>query len=219
MLRLNLSTRPFYNERVVTVGIAIIAVLTAALTMFNVLQILSLNSRNNEFVAQAAAAERRAAELRSQAEATRQAMVREQVSAVQEEAREANLLIDRRVFSWTDLFNRFEDTLPADVRILAVAPQVDNQGRMLVAVSVVSRTQEDRNEFIDSLEETGAFAGVISRNDETLDDGTLRSVIQGYYSPATRAAVSPTPTSDSDGAGNASPSNATPAAPADRGPR
>jgi hypothetical protein len=221
MLRLNLSTRPFYNERAVSVGIAVVAALTAALTMFNGLQIVSLNTRNGEFAAQAAAAERRAAELRSQAQATRQAMVSEQVSEVQEEAREANLLIDRRVFSWTDLFNRFEDTLPADVRILAVAPQVDIQGRMLVAINVVSRTQEARNEFIESLEETGAFFGVISRNDLAQDDGTLRSVIQGYYSQAARtAAVSSAPASDSNVAGgNASPSTATPPQPPDRGSR
>ena len=43
-------------------------------------------------------------------------------------AREANQLIDRRAFSWTDLFNRFEETLPADVRIVAVTPQVDTRG-------------------------------------------------------------------------------------------
>jgi Tfp pilus assembly protein PilN len=219
MLRLNLSTRPFYNERAVTAGIALVAALTAALTTFNALQIVSLNNRNGEFAAQAAAAESRAAELRSRAEATRKAMVSEQVSEVQAEAREANLLIDRRVFSWTDLFNRFEETLPADVRILAVAPQVDPQGRMLVAVNVVSRTQEARNEFIESLEETGAFSQVISRNDSAQDDGTLRSVIQGYYSPAPRAAaVSSAPASDSNEAGgNASPSNATAAAPPARG--
>jgi hypothetical protein len=220
MLRLNLSTRPFYNERVVSVGIAVIAALTAALTMFNVLQSVTLNSRNSELVAQAVAAERRATDLRSQAQATRQAMAREQVDLVQEQAREANLLIDRRVFSWTDLFNRFEETLPPDVRIVAVAPQVDNQGRMLVAINTVSRRQEDRDRFIDQLEATGAFSGVIARTDQTLDDGSLRSVIQGYYAHTAQAAVSPSPASDSGGAGgNASPGNATPTAPPDGGAR
>ena len=35
MLRTNLSTRPFYNERAVRVGIVVAVVLTAALTAFN----------------------------------------------------------------------------------------------------------------------------------------------------------------------------------------
>jgi len=220
MLRLNLSTRPFYNERAVTVAIAGVVLLTAALTTFNVAQILSLNSRNREVVAQAAESESKAKELRSQAQATRQAMNTEEVSEVQAEAREANLLIDRRVFSWTDLFNRFEETLPADVRILAVAPQVDREGRMLVAITAVARGQEDRDLFIERLESTGTFSGVIPRNDETLEDGTLRTIIQGYYTQTARqaATVSSPPASDSnEAAGNQSPANATGAAPVERG--
>ena len=39
-------------------------------------------------------------------------------------AREANLLIDRRTFSWTELFNQFEATLPADVRISTITPHI-----------------------------------------------------------------------------------------------
>lgn len=222
MLRLNLATRPFYNERLVTAAIAVVVLLTAALAAFNVIEILSLNSRNREVVTQTVAAESKAAELRSQALATRQAMVREQVAEVQEAASEANVLIDRRVFSWTDLFNRFEETLPADVRILAVAPQVDAQGRLLVAVSTVSRRQEDRDAFIERLLETGAFSGVIPRSEEALDDGTLRSVLQGYYTQTPRAteAVSSPPASDSNDAGdNKSPATAAPATPGARGLR
>ena len=45
-------------------------------------------------------------------------------------------IIEQRAFSWTDLFNRFEETLPADVRIVAVQPQIDKDERMLVAVTV-----------------------------------------------------------------------------------
>lgn len=222
MLRLNLSTRPFYNERLVKVTIAVIVLLTAALTMFNVAQILSLTGRNRELTAQAAASEAKANELRAQAQQVRQAMNRAEVSEVQAEAREANILIDRRVFSWTDLFNRFEETLPAEARILAVSPQVDTQGRMLVAMTVVARRPEDRDLFVDRLEETGAFSKVMARNDEVLEDGTMRSILQGYYmqTPRPPAAVSSPPASEShEASSNASPANATPAMPSNRSPR
>lgn len=221
MLRTNLSTRPFYNERAVRAGIAVAALLTSALTVFNVAEILSLRGRNAELVARAEAAETKAAELRTQARGVEQALNRAEVDAVQAAAREANQLIDRRAFSWTTLFNQFEETLPPDVRIVAVAPQVDRDGRMLVAVTAIARRVEDLDNFIDRLENTGAFSGVISRQDETLDDGTFRAVLQGYYSPVARppTAVSSPPASDSDeaavrlgsgGAGNQSPRNATP---------
>ena len=57
MLRTNLSTRPFYNERAVRAVIAVVILLTAALTAFNVAQILTLNGRNREFVSRAEASE------------------------------------------------------------------------------------------------------------------------------------------------------------------
>jgi hypothetical protein len=218
MLRTNLSTRPFYNERAVLAGIGLLAFLTTALAAFNAAQILSLTSRNGELVARAEADEAKAAELREQARKTQQALDREEVDAVQAAAREANQLIDRRAFSWTTLFNQFEDTLPADVRILAVAPQLDRDGRMLVSVTVIARRDEDLDTFIDRLKGTGAFSAFIARQDETLDDGTTRAVLQGYYSPViepAQAAASP-PASDSNRAAvNATPGNATPA----RGPR
>jgi hypothetical protein len=219
MLRTNLSTRPFYNERVVVAGIALVAFLTMALTAFNAAQILSLTSRNSELVARAEAAETKASDLRDQARKTQQALNRAEVDAVQAAAREANQLIDRRAFSWTTLFNQFEDTLPADVRILSVAPQQDRDGRMLVAIATIARRDEDLDTFIDRLQDTGAFFGVISRQDETLEDGSTRAILQGYYNA--QAAMS-APASDSNRTGaNATPANGTPgnASPAAGDPR
>jgi Tfp pilus assembly protein PilN len=181
MLRTNLATRPFYNNRAVRFGIAVAVLLALGLTLFNVAQILTLSARNGELARRAEDAEDRARARRDQAAATRKTLDEGAVTQVQAGAREANLLIERRTFSWTELFNRFEETLPADVRIAAVQPQVDLEGRMLVAVTVVSRRVEDLNDFMEQLEQTGAFREVLSRQEVMQDDGTLRSVIQGYY--------------------------------------
>jgi hypothetical protein len=181
MLRTNLSTRPFYNERLVRVVLGVITLVALGLTGYNVVRIVALQSQGADARGQAEAATREADRLRAEAQRIRQTINREQLEAVQTAAREANQLIDRRAFSWTELFNRFENTLPADVRIAAVTPQIDATGRMLVAVSVVSRRVEDLDEFIDALEKTGAFSGVLSRQEEAQEDGTLRSIIQGYY--------------------------------------
>jgi hypothetical protein len=199
MLRTNLATRPFYNDRAVRAGIAAAVAAIALLTAFNAARILTLNQRNNELATRVASAEGRARSLRDQAAATRKTLDQKEVSTVQAAAREANLLIERRAFSWTDLFNRFEETLPADVRIAAVQPQLDEQGRMLVAVTVISRRVEDLDRFIEQLEHTQAFRGVLSRLEVSEEDGTLRSVIQGYYGPAAQATVGPAPASDSTG--------------------
>lgn len=211
MLRTNLSTRPFYNDRAVRIGIGVGVVLVAALSAFNVAQILTLNGRNADLVARAEASEARATQLRDQARQSQQTLDADAVALIQGAAREANLLIDRRAFSWTDLFNRFESTLPADVRIAAVQPQVDNDGRMLVLVTVFSRRVEDLEVFIDQLEQTRAFRGVLARQEDRADDGTTRSVLQGFYDPnAAPPATVPQPAASdsSEKPGNVPPSGA-----------
>lgn len=225
MLRTNLATRPFYNDRIVRLGIVVGVLFVAALTAFNVAQVLTLNRRNDELVARAEAAEGRAQTLRDQARQIRQTLDANEVATMQAAATEANQLIERRAFSWTDLFNRFEETLPADVRVAAVGPQLDAEGRMLVVATVYSRRVEDLIEFIERLESTRAFRGLLSRQDAAEDDGTLRSVIQGYYDAKAGAAVSQPAASDASAtspgtttASNATPANTTPAKPPAGGP-
>lgn len=225
MLRTNLATRPFYNDRIVRLGIVVGVLFVAALTAFNVAQVLTLNRRNDELVARAEAAEGRAQTLRDQARQIRQTLDANEVATMQAAATEANQLIERRAFSWTDLFNRFEETLPADVRVAAVGPQLDAEGRMLVVATVYSRRVEDLIEFIERLESTRAFRGMLSRQDAAEDDGTMRSVIQGYYDAKGGAAVAQPAASDASGtspgnttASNATPANTTPAKPPAGGP-
>ena len=50
---------------------------------------------------------------------------------------EANALIDQRTFSWTVLFGLIEKTMPFDVRLVAVAPRVEN-GNIRVTMNVVA---------------------------------------------------------------------------------
>jgi hypothetical protein len=198
MLRANLSTRPFYNDRLVRLALALISAAAVALTMFNAGAVVRLRARGAEVRRQTEAAEREADRLQAEARRIRQTINRDQLAAVQVAAQEANQLIDRRAFSWTELFNQFEQTLPSEVRIASVTPQVDMTGRMVVSVTVVSQRVEDLDRFIDALEKTGAFQGVLSRQEEAQEDGTLRSVIQGYYSAAAgqaaESAAAPEPT-------------------------
>lgn len=190
MLGANLSTRPFYNERLVRVVLGLITLVAVGLTAYNAARILALRSEGAEARGQAETATREASHLRAEALRIRQTINREQLAAVQVAAHEANQLIDRRTFSWTELFNQFERTLPPGARIAAVTPQIDAGGRMMVAVSVVSRRVEDLDAFIEALENTGAFRQVLSRQEEAQEDGTLMSVIQGYYRPS---AATPAP--------------------------
>ena len=195
MLRTNLATRPFYNDRGVRVAIGAVAIVALGLTIFNAAEAWRLQSANRRLGQVVQNNERQARDYRDKARVSRQSLNREELAAVELRAREANQLIDRRAFSWTELLNQFQATLPPDVRITAVQPQIDPDGRLLIVVSVVSRTGEDIEEFMAAMEGTGAFSGVLSRQDTAEEDGTIKSVLQGYYHPeaAPAAAAIPAP--------------------------
>ena len=207
MLRNNLSTRPFYNERAVRTGLAALAALAIGLTLFNIYEVLRLQGQSRDARQTIAQNEAQASAARDKAQAIRRSIDKDKLAAVQVAANEANALIDRRTFSWTELLNQFQATLPPDVRIAGVAPGNDDQGRRLVQISVLSKRVEDLEEFMAALEKTGAFSGVLPRSDRPDESGQLQSELQAYYTPATATAPPPSSDSGKGGAGNSSPAN------------
>ncbi|HUK33341.1 MAG TPA: PilN domain-containing protein, partial [Vicinamibacterales bacterium] len=98
------------------------------------------------------------------------------------EARQANDLIDRRTFSWTELFNVFEKTLPDDVRITAVRPNVQ-QGKFRLQIAVIARGVDDVNQFMNNLQMTGAFRQIGSAISEKFAEGELLAELELEYQP------------------------------------
>lgn len=183
MIRTNLSTRPFYNTQAVRAGLIAFGAVVALATVFNVASIIRYTQSDSVLGTQATQDADRAASLRAEAAKLRASVDARQVDSISAEARLANDLIDRRVFSWTDLLNQFEKTLPADVRITAVRPTVDREGRIQLSVNVVSRSVDDVNGFMESLEKTGSFAELLSREEHINESGQLEANLQSFYVP------------------------------------
>lgn len=169
MIRTNLSTRPFYNERAVLFWLLIAALAVVGATIFNVTRVLRYSRSDTQLATQAARDEEHAADLRQQAARLRATVDPKQIEFASAEARQANELIDRRTFSWTDLFNRFEATLPDDVRITAIRSRVEKD-QDIVTVQVVARSTDDIDKFMENLEATGAFKDLGRRIDEHVNE-------------------------------------------------
>ena len=180
MLHTNLSTRPFYNERAVLLALALAAAAVLALTVFNVQQLLALSRRNTELGRQIATDQAAADEATRRAEAIRASTDKGALETVTAAAREANNLIDRRTFSWTEFFNLIETTLPPDVMLTAVRPEF-LEGVVNVSMTVVGRSTSDLDAFMEQLEKTGAFADVLPRQEEVTDQGLHRATLSGRY--------------------------------------
>jgi Tfp pilus assembly protein PilN len=183
MIRTNLATRPFYNERLVNLWLLLLAVVVGVATIFNVTRARSDSGNNTELASQVSQNIARTNELRRTAAALRASLDAKQIEAVSVDAREANNLIDRRTFSWTALFNRFEMTLPDDVRITSVQPTVDRDHKITLTIAVVAKAVKDVDQFMSQLDETGAFKNLYSTQERPNEDNQIESVLTMVYVP------------------------------------
>ena len=184
MIRTNLSTRPFYNERIVRLWLVAIALATLAATAFNVSRVMRYSRSDTRLATQASRDETRAADLRQQAVRLRASVDPKQVDYAAADARQANELIDRRTFSWTELFNRFETTLPDEVRIASVRPRVDRDHGFMLVINVTAKSVDDVNSFIVNLENTGAFMNIRPADERTDEAGMVQSSLEAVYLPS-----------------------------------
>jgi hypothetical protein len=215
VIRTNLSTRPFYNERFVRLILTLLAVVVVAASIFNATRILRYSSSDTRLATQASRDEARAADLRQQAAKLRASVDPQQVELASAGARQANDLIDRRTFSWTELLNRFESTLSDDARITSVRPRLDREAGILLRVVVVARGVSDVEKFIENLDATGAFRDVRAAEEHFDEEGLLLSTLEMGYSPApVKLAPADKPAEEKA----AQPAETSPAAPADAGP-
>jgi Tfp pilus assembly protein PilN len=186
MIRTNLATRPFYNERAVHFWLLIVAILVVAATAFNVSRVLRYSRSDTELATSASRDEARAAELRRQAAQLRASVDPRQVEFASLEAQQANELIDRRTFSWTEVFNYFEMTLPDDVRIGSVHPRLDKEHQIVLTINVIARDTQDVKQFMDNLDDTGVFAATLAREDHFDEQGQLQAIVETIYRPSAK---------------------------------
>jgi Tfp pilus assembly protein PilN len=188
MLRTNLASKPFYNVRAVRLVLGIVGAVAVALVLFDIVRLVTLSAAERSLGARAVEAEAQAKRLLAEADQTRKQIDPTELETVAAAAREANGVIDRRAFSWTALFERLEATLPADVRITAVSPNVGTDGDVLLTVTAEARRAEDLDAFVEALEGDGAFRNVLAVDDRAAEDGTLEATIQSTYSVSPREA-------------------------------
>ena len=187
-LRTNLATRPFYNERAAQAAIIGLAIVVAVATAVNVVRLAALTSKDSALVSETADAERRTRELRQATAQARSGLDGARLAEVSSAVREANAVIDGRTWSWTALFNWLETNLPAEVRITGITPRIDPKGAFVLGFTVESESVEGIDRFLAALESTGRFEGLLVRQEQETDEGTIEATAEGVYKRPAEAA-------------------------------
>ena len=153
---LNLARRPFRNERLPTLVLAVSCVALAVASARHVLLARDLlPGRARDVESQVVALEREIVTLR--AESAELLRLEASPDALKEWWAVAGL-VDRRAFSWTGLFAALEEALPPGVKLVSISPQT-KAGRTELTLTAVGRRTEDALALLQSLQAHGGFEG------------------------------------------------------------
>ena len=213
MLRTNLSTRPFYNERAVHLLLAAAGVVLVAVTAFNALRIVTLSRQNTQLSSIVNTDRNEGQRLTREAQKIRAGINQDELAATATAAESANALIEQRTFSWTEFFNHIEATMPPDVMLTVVQPTFKNNVT-IVQMTVLGRRTEDIDEFMQKLEATGAFEDVLPSQEDPTEEGLHRVLLSSIYTGAIAADKAGAPEAEKP-----APGTPAPAPPSGRGGR
>jgi Tfp pilus assembly protein PilN len=180
MLRSNLSTRPFYNERIVHAVAAIAAVLVLAITVAQVIRVIQLSRLKTELNGYIKRDKAEAQHRTNEAANIRRGLDQKQLTLVAAEAKEANELIERRTFSWTQLLNYLTETLPNDVMLTSIRPEFQD-GATQISMEIQGRGGDEIDKFWENLEKTGAFHDIEWSGLSVTDEGIHRVQMTAVY--------------------------------------
>ncbi len=79
-----------------------------------------------------------------------------------------NSLIDERSFPWTKVFMDLEQTLPPGVRVVSIAPRLVD-GRAEVTLEIGSTTDEGKLQFLQAIEKSKVFSGLVVTKEQRSD--------------------------------------------------
>jgi Tfp pilus assembly protein PilN len=196
----NLARLPFRNERLPNLLFALAAVALAALTVRHAFLVRALlPGRTSALHDEVTRLEAEAIRLRAEQASLRGVAPEPKALARWLVVKE---LVDRRAFSWTNLFARLEERLPEGARLVSITPNV-RHGEIALDVQAVVRSPEVGWQFIRILEEGGDFADVFPLSE---GQGGEFHYTMRYRPRSSPAAADAPPAADAPLADSSSPS-------------
>ena len=154
---INLAREPFRRDRPMLVGSAFTALLLLGVAGFSDLARRHRTPRNAGHPSHAHAREPATGSIRNEQAKLDASMRLPGNEVVLDRSVLINTLIKRKAISWTKIFADLDKVPPPDVRILAIRPTVNAQGRSLSRYDGGGRSPEPVIGFISQLEGSDVF--------------------------------------------------------------
>ncbi|HTO87480.1 MAG TPA: hypothetical protein VMR54_08120 [Thermoanaerobaculia bacterium] len=172
----NFARRPFRDERPVLAVIGVALFLGLLFGAANLRLYWRFSRQVGGTRAQVALLEGRRVRAAKASDGAKAAMDGYRLSALAQQSAGLQTIVRERRFSWLALLSRLERILPADVRLVRLAPRFDSTEAVSVDLAMLGRSPDSVVRTLEALAKDPAFRGVELRSESSPE----RGVPEGY---------------------------------------
>lgn len=111
------------------------------------------------------------------------------LTALGKQSKFVNAQLAERAFSWSELLERLESTVPSDVRIISVAPSFSDDGQVHLNLSAEAKSTNGMIATINRFQSSPAFSNPFPTNEDKTESG-FRFGLGVDYKPSMARVVS-----------------------------
>ncbi len=185
-LEINLATRPFRNNTLYWAGFGSAVLALAAVSVMNVWLFLGYGSTMRRHQEDLSSKQQRREALARDERQLSVKLTQLDFKGLSQQSEFANDAIRRRIFSWTELFNRMEEVVPPAVMMISIRPEIQAEGISVVAEGS-AKDQEGLLQFEENLLLHPRFARLYPGSERREQRGQdLRFSLKFDYVPDSR---------------------------------
>lgn len=156
-LDINLASQPYEDARQFWIrwgtSVALVAILTLALLAETMSSWIYAHKDQQTIASYKALISDRDRE-RANAEAV---LNKPENRATRDRSRFLNELIERKAFSWTQVFQDLEGIMPARLHVVSIRPELDEQNQLQIKLTVAGESRDRALELVRHMEESPRF--------------------------------------------------------------
>ncbi|MBZ5700557.1 MAG: hypothetical protein LAN84_01775 [Acidobacteriia bacterium] len=178
-VRLNLATKPLETHRRFLAGAGFLGAVAGIAFLLLGGHVYQERRAEQALRAKTAEIERQIEVLRRERQELEEFFNRPENAQLHDRAVYLNTLLDARSFNWTQMFMDLEQLLPGGVRVVSIAPKLENN-RVEVRLVVGAASDEAKLKFLRALEGSKLFSNVqlLSEHAPPGSEGGDQSVLE-----------------------------------------
>lgn len=188
---INLASRPYEDEGQFYRRWGTALTLVVLLTAFMIFMSARHYRNSRKSWANAREAQAKLAELKTEQAQAEQILAEPRNRGTRDKSQFLNAALLRKSFSWTRLMEDLEKVMPAGVRVVSIAPVVDQRNRFILKLELQGETRDGAIELLRNMEKSQHFRSSRlteetrgASNTATGPDTGVKSEIRTAYLPA-----------------------------------